>query len=392
MSLGARDEDEGMSDVGNFSPPSARSTDSEIFAVIAGGGTAGHVLPALAVAEALVATGRRTDEIHYIGAQRGIEARMLPNTPYAYTLCDVVGFQRRLTASNLSFLPRLFRARRVVRSILAAVKAKVVISVGGYGSLPAVLAARSLGIPVVVISYDRRPGRASQLAARWAAASAVSFADSKLPRAVMTGAPVRASILGVRRARDRAMAREHLGVDPHRFMIAVMGGSQGSGVLNSAVTHLAEVSRADHGVAIYHILGERFLADAATTQDGSTGVAYHAVGFEDRMDLVYAACDLLIARGGASTVHEVAVTGTPAVLVPWADAADDHQRLNVEWLSQEGGAIMLEEHELGFLADLVEDLRMAPSRRIELGSAAFEMGAVHRSHALTTLIASVALA
>ncbi len=381
-----------MSGVERSSQHSDPVVGSEFFAVITGGGTAGHVLPALAVAEALVGAGRRPDEIHYIGAKRGIEARLLPQTPYSYTLCDVVGLQRRVALSNLSFGPRLLRARREVRSMLMDSKAKVVISVGGYASLPAVMAARSLGIPVVVISYDRRPGRASQVAARWAAASAVSFADSTLPRAVVTGAPIRASILGVRRARDRAMAREQLGVDPERFMVAVMGGSQGSGVLNSAIARLVEVSQADQGLTLYHILGERFLSDAPAPHDGSTGVEYHQVGFEGRMDLVYAACDLLIARGGASTVHEVAATGTPAILVPWAGAADDHQRLNVEWLSVEGGAVMLEEHELGFLPDVVEDLRTDPTRRVEVGSAAFEMGAVHRSDTLTTLIESVALA
>ncbi len=365
---------------------------SEFFAVITGGGTAGHVLPALAVAEALVSAGRRPDEIHYIGAQRGIEARLLPETIYSYTLCDVVGLQRRMALSNFSFGPRLLKARREVRSMLKASKVKVVISVGGYASLPAVLAARSLGIPVVVISYDRRPGRASQVAARWAAACAVSFTESTLPRAVMTGAPIRASILGIRRARDRAMARAQLGVDPDRFMVAVMGGSQGSGVLNKEIARFVEVSQADRDLTIYHILGERFLSDAPAPYGGNTGVEYRPVGFEDRMDLVYAASDLLIARGGASTVHEVAVTGTPAILVPWAGAAEDHQRLNVQWLSDEGGAVMLEEHELGFLPDVVEDLRTDPTRRIEMGSAAFEMGVVHRSDALTTLIESVALA
>jgi UDP-N-acetylglucosamine--N-acetylmuramyl-(pentapeptide) pyrophosphoryl-undecaprenol N-acetylglucosamine transferase len=374
------------------SSASAENPHPPIFAVIAGGGTAGHVLPALAVAEGLVAAGHDPSEIHYIGARRGIEARMLPDTSYSFSLYDVVGVQRRWTASNLKFLPLLWRARRAARQFLRDHHVKVVVSVGGYASLPAVLAARSLGIPVVVVSYDRRPGRASYLAARRAAACAVSFADSELPRAVMTGAPVRRTILDLRRARDRHAARIALGVQEDRFLIAVMGGSQGSGVLNAAITDLVAASRADRSLAIHHVVGERFLEDAPEASDGSQGVAYTPVGFEERMDLVYAACDLMIARGGASTVHEVAVTGTPAILVPWAGAAEDHQRLNVQWLSDSGGAVLLEEHELGFLADLVQDLRESVSRRVELGSAAFEMGEVHRRGALTTLIESVALA
>jgi len=368
------------------------TTNKKVFAVVAGGGTAGHVLPALAVAEGLVAAGHHSDEIHYMGAARGIEAHMLPQTPYTHSLYAVVGVQRKLAVSNLSFLPNLWRARRSARRFLRDHEVKVVVSVGGYASLPAVLAARSLQIPVVVVSYDRRPGRASQVAARRAAACAVSFADSVLPRAVMTGAPVRRSVLEVRRARDRVAARNALGVDQDRFMIAVMGGSQGSGLINTAITQLVEASRNDRSLAIHHVVGERFLSEAHDAWDGSEGVAYRPVGFEDRMDLVYAACDLLIARGGASTVHEVAVTGTPAILVPWSGAAEDHQRLNVEWLSEVGGAVLLEENDLGFLADLVHDLRESPTRRVEIGSAAFEMGEVHRRGALTALIESVALA
>jgi UDP-N-acetylglucosamine--N-acetylmuramyl-(pentapeptide) pyrophosphoryl-undecaprenol N-acetylglucosamine transferase len=366
--------------------------EDEIFAVIAGGGTAGHVLPALAVAEGLVAAGHRPEELHYMGAKRGIEAHMLPSTPYPYSLYEVTGLQRRLTRSNFGFLPRLYAAYREARRLLKRRKAKVVVSVGGYASLPAVLAARSLKIPVVVVSYDLLPGRSSRITARWAAACAVSFGDSRLPHAVVTGAPIRSSILQVRRARDREAARRELGIDPDRFMIAAMGGSQGSGALNRAVSGLVGVYRWDSALAIHHVVGERFLTDVPAPLDGSDGIYYRPVGYEDRMDLVYAACDVLIARGGASTVHEVAVTGTPAVLVPWPNAAEDHQRLNVSWLSHVGGAVALEESDLGFLAEVVQDLRDSPDRRVSLGSAAFEMGAVHRQGALTALIESIALA
>jgi UDP-N-acetylglucosamine--N-acetylmuramyl-(pentapeptide) pyrophosphoryl-undecaprenol N-acetylglucosamine transferase len=363
-----------------------------VFAVIAGGGTAGHVLPALAVAESLEAIGYRAEQIHYMGATRGIETRMLPATPYPYSLYEVTGLQRRLDRSNLWFLPRLIKARHQAKRFLREHSVRVVISVGGYASLPAVLAARALKIPVVVISYDRRPGRSSQITARWAAACAVSFEDSSLPRAVMTGAPIRRSILDLRRARDRELARQALGVDPERFMIAVVGGSQGSQALNDATAALVDMYRSDHHVAIHHVAGERFMSAVRAACDGSEGIAYRPVGYEERMDLVYAACDVLIARGGASTVHEVAVTGTPAILVPWPEAAEDHQRLNVAWLSDVGGAVLLEESELGFLGEVVQDLRDSPSRRLSLGSAAFEMGAVHRRGALTALIESIALA
>src|SRR5690606_1191640 len=149
---------------------------------------------------------------------------------------------------------------------------KVVVSVGGYASMPAVLAARRLGIPTVVVSFDRTPGRASALTARRAAACAVAFPDSPLPRATVTGAPVRQAVLDVDRDRDRQLARAALGLPPDRFVVAVMGGSQGSGVLNEAVGRLLDRVAADAGLAIRHAVGERFLADAAPACDGDDGV------------------------------------------------------------------------------------------------------------------------
>ena len=161
------------------------------------------MLPALAVAEALVAAGRDPDAIHYVGCTRGIETRLLVETPYPHTFYDVVGFQRSLSRRNLAFLPKMWRARREAIALLRSIEPEVVVSVGGYASMPAVFAARKLGIPVVVVSYDFVPGRASQLAARKAAACAVAFDDSPLPNATVTGAPVRQEILALDRTRDR---------------------------------------------------------------------------------------------------------------------------------------------------------------------------------------------
>lgn len=366
------------------------------FAVIAGGGTAGHVLPALAVADGLVAAGHRPEQIHYMGAERGIEARLVPPSGYRHTLFAVTGLTRhrsvRTLGSGLGFVMRLMRALRRARRVLRAEQARVVVSVGGYASLPAVLAARLEKIPVVVISYDQRPGRASRITARWAAASAVSFPDSVLPRAVVTGAPIRASVLGVRRARDREAARTALGIPADRFLVAVMGGSLGSGILNDAISRLVMEQSDDPGLAIHHVVGERYIDSMPAARSDDEGIVYRPVAFEERMDLVYAACDLLIARGGASTVHEVAATGTPAVLIPWEGAAEDHQRLNVQWLSERGGAVLLAESSVGGLADVITELRLSPQMRLELGVAALAAGEVHRSGALTALIESVALA
>jgi len=267
---------------------------------------------------------------------------------------------------------------------------RVVVSVGGYASMPSVFAARRLRIPVVVVSYDRTPGRASRLSARSAAACAVSFENSPLPRAEMTGAPVRQVILDVDRSSDsrRQAARRALGIDADRFMVAVMGGSLGSGVLNDAIAAYLETHRDDEDLAVRQIAGERFV-DQVARVDGA--VLHQVIGYESDMAAVYEACDIMIGRGGASTVHEVAVTGTPAILVPWAASADDHQTDNVQWLSDVDGAILLHERDLDRLADTIEALRAQPTRRDELAAAAGRRGAIHRSGALAGLIERVAI-
>lgn len=367
---------------------------TDCFAVVTGGGTAGHVLPALAVADALVAAGHDAQSVRYIGATRGIETRLVPDTPYPYAFFDVVGFQRRVDRRNLGFVPKMIRAARGATVLLRAWRPAVVVSVGGYASMPAVFAARRLKIPVVVVSYDRTPGRASQVAARRAAACAVAFEGSALPRARLTGAPVRQVILDVDRSDEgRVAARRRLGIGPDRFLVAVMGGSQGSGVLNDALAQYVANHRDDIGLAVRQIAGERF-ADAIEPVAGA--VDHQVIGYEADMASVYAACDLFVGRGGASTVHEVAVTGTPAVLVPWAASAEDHQTDNVRWLSEVGAAVLLPEHELttdvARLATVIEELRADPVRRAGLAAAAAQRGAVHRSGALAGLIEEVAVA
>jgi len=171
-----------------------------------------------------------------------------------------------------------------------------------------------------------------------------------------------------------------------------MGGSQGSGVLNDAVGRLLDRWVDDAGVAIRHAVGERFLGTARPAADGSHGVLYQPIGYEPRMPLVYAAADLLVGRGGASTVHEVAVTGIPAILVPWAAAAEDHQTANVRWLADEGAAVLLSEHELGGFVETVERLRGDAEARSCLSAQAARLGAEHRRGALAQLVESVALA
>jgi UDP-N-acetylglucosamine--N-acetylmuramyl-(pentapeptide) pyrophosphoryl-undecaprenol N-acetylglucosamine transferase len=363
---------------------------SATFAIVTGGGSAGHVLPALAIAEALVDAGHEPAEIHYVGAQRGLETTLLPTTPFPHTFLDVIGLQRELNVTNVrrnaAFLPKLAAARRAAVRLLRELRPAVVVSVGGYASVPAVLAARRLGIPVVVVSYDRRPGRASTLTARIAAATAVAYDDSPLPRAVVTGAPLRRRILAADRSRDRDGARQRLGLPADRFVVAVTGGSLGSAALNTAVVAYVRRRADDGGLAVRQVVGDRFLATAPVVDGGDDGVLHQVVGYDERIEDLYTAADLLVGRGGASTVAETAVIGTPAILVPWSGAAEDHQTANVRWLADQGGAVLLPESELASLGDHIDRLRADDDARLRLGVRAAQAGDQHRRGSIVELV------
>ena len=365
-----------------------RNERGNAFAVITGGGTSGHVLPALAIADGLVANGHRQDEIVYIGARRGIETRLLPPTGYPHHFLDVVGLQRRLTTSNLLFPLKMVRAIARSRTLLRQLRPAVVVSVGGYASFPATLAARLRGIPVVVVSYDRIPGLASRISARFATVCAVAFEGSRLPRARYTGAPVRRDLVLLDRAEARVAARERLGLPDDRFVVAVFGGSLGSKVLNEAVTAMVEQLSNRRDIAVRHVVGDRFLADAATARSGESGIMYDVIGYEEQMVQVYAAADLMVTRAGASTIAELATAGMPAIIVPWAASAGDHQTDNARILGDIDAAVVLDEATVATdgLTSTVLALVDDPERLAEIAAAAFAAGEAHRSGRLTALI------
>jgi UDP-N-acetylglucosamine--N-acetylmuramyl-(pentapeptide) pyrophosphoryl-undecaprenol N-acetylglucosamine transferase len=362
------------------------------YAVVTGGGTSGHVLPALAIAEALVAAGHETNSVHYVGTQRGVESRLAPESGYPHTLLDVVGLQRSLSRRNLEFLPKLWRATGDAKTLLRTLRPQVVVNVGGYGSFPATWAARQLGIPYVVVSYDRRPGLVSKVMAKKAAAVAVAFPGSTLPHAELTGAPVRQEMIVLDREASRSKAREELQLPADRFVVAVMCGSQGAAAVNAVVTAAVERLQGDRELAVYHVVGDRFLDQAAPGRDGSDGILYRVIGYEDRMPLLYAAADLLVTRGGAGTMAELATVGAPAIVVPWPDAAENHQVDNAKVLSEQGAAVLVEQSELSVdrLIAEIQGFRSDPARLAVMALRARESGAVHRSGALVTTIERVA--
>ena len=370
------------------------SRQSPIFAVIAGGGTSGHVVPALAIAELLVESGQSPQSIHFIGSDRGVEVKLLVDTPYSHTFLRVDGFQRGLNprslARNARMVPMMWRAVRSARKLLVNLQPKVVVSVGGYASIPATRAAHQLAIPVVTCSYDRQPGMATRLQSRYAVASAVAYIPSKLKRARLTGAPVRAAIRHLNRTESRRESRSRLNIAQDRRLIVMMGGSLGSAVLNSVLREVVEFWADRSDLSILHLSGVRYFNDPMPNLGSAAKhIEYLRLAYCQEMADVYAAADLVVSRAGASSVAEIATVGVPSILVPWKQSAENHQQTNAEWLAQRGGAVLLDESELSVahLIEAIADLLDHPQRLAQVGQRAFELGALHRDCTIAQVIA-----
>jgi UDP-N-acetylglucosamine--N-acetylmuramyl-(pentapeptide) pyrophosphoryl-undecaprenol N-acetylglucosamine transferase len=240
----------------------------------------------------------------------------------------------------------------------------------------------------VVVSYDHRPGLVSRVVARSAAAVAVVYEGSKLPKAQLTGAPVRQEVLAIDRSRDRVAARSELGLPDDRFVFAVFGGSLGAKRLNEVVSEAVERLADREDLMVYHVVGERNMAGAAPGREDGRGILYRVLGYEDRMPLVYAAADLMMTRAGAATIAELATVGMPALLVPWPGAAADHQVENARELSDHQGAVTIVEDDLTvdrLITELAE-MTSNPVKLAQMSATARGLGARHRSDSLAELI------
>ncbi len=322
---------------------------SPTWAIIAGGGTAGHVLPGLAVARELVERGHDPATLHFVGAERGIEARLVPDASFDITLLPGRGIQRKVSLQNvaaaLGLIVALWRAIVLVRRRRPA----VVLALGGFASAACALAAVLWRVPLVVADQNARAGAANKLVARFATAAAVPFPETDLPGAVVTGNPVRPEILAVAAHRDRAAARAQLGLPEDRTVVVCFAGSLGSRRLNTAVYGVVERWADRDDLAVHHVVGSRDWDDRpeiARSEPTTSGLWYRAVRYEDRMDLVLAAADVAVCRSGGTTVAELAVVGVPAILVPLPIATRDHQTANAGPLVRAGAAALVVDSEL----------------------------------------------
>lgn len=305
--------------------------------VLAGGGTAGHVEPALATADAL----RRSDPaVHLVllGTERGLETRLVPDRGYELALIPPVPLPRRPTP-DLARLPwRLRRAVREAQSVLRSHRADVVAGFGGYVALPAYLAARRAGVPIVVHEANARPGLANRIGARLTPFVASAAPGSTLRGAEHVGMPLRRAIATLDRDALRAEARAYFGLAPDRPTLLVFGGSQGARRLNAAVAGAAPALAAA-GVQVLHAVGGGNEGDAPA-QAGEA--PYVALPYIDRMDFAYAAADVALCRSGAMTCAEVTAAGLPAVYVPLPHG-NGEQRLNAAPLVQAGAGLIVDD-------------------------------------------------
>lgn len=259
---------------------------------------------------------------------------------------------------------------------------RVVVAVGGYASLAAGVAAVVRRVPLVLVNIDAVPGAANRLLGRFARAAAVAWEGTPLPRAVVTGTPVRPAIAAVEHSvAARRAARERLGLPEDRRVVAAFGGSLGARRINQAVDGLATVWCHRRDLALFHIVGRRDWAAYGDVgprppDDGATGLAVVRVPYEDRMDAVYAACDVVVCRAGAMTVAELAAAGVPAVLVPLPGAPGDHQTANARVLEDQGAAVLLADEACtaAGLAGVLDGLLADPASLLAMGARAARLG------------------
>ena len=319
------------------------SARTDTWAIIAGGGTAGHVTPGLSIAREIQRRGVLPEQIKWVGSQRGIEVRLVPEAGFPLELLPGRGIQRRLTRANVGAVIGLVRA--IFRALILVRRARpsIVIGLGGYASVPCILAAVIWRIPIVVAEQNAVPGAANRLAARFAKACALSFADTDLQNGTWTGNPVSPEILAVDRLVDRASARGRLGIEDDRLLLAVFGGSLGARRINNALIDALGEWRDCSTLAVRLVGGSRDHADLANRNPISERdtVQFTLVEYEDDMPSVYAAADLVVCRAGASSVAEIAAIGVPAVLVPLPGAPGDHQTANARAVEEKGAGWLI---------------------------------------------------
>lgn len=319
--------------------------------IISGGGTGGHIFPALSIANAL----RRRDpdvNILFVGAKGRMEMERVPAAGYDIEGLEIMGFDRRRLWRNVKVLWKLMKSRRKAKKILRDFKADIAVGVGGYASGPTLMMAQKLGIPTLIQEQNSYAGVTNKHLGKKADCICVAYDNMErffpASKIIMTGNPVREAITSV--TVDQKEAKRQLGFDPERPLVAVVGGSLGARTINEAMKASIDAITAA-GAQILWQTGKYYADDCIPFAEGKKDV--QAMAFVSRMDLVYRAADLIVSRAGASTISELQDVGAPAILIPSPNVAEDHQRKNAQALADRDAAVMILD------ADAVRDLAAA---------------------------------
>jgi len=364
--------------------------------LVAGGGTGGHVYPALAILDELAHTVPEA-ELGYVGTARGLEARLVPSISNVrfFTTC-VRGFPFGLSiGSKLRSMMALFWAVLQAFAIILRFRPHVVLGVGGYASFPAVFVSALLGrvVPIRTLIHEQNAvvGRANRVLARWVDRVLVSFPSTAkdLPRArkiAVTGNPVRQDRLGKMPSRE---AYQRFALDPEKRTVLVFGGSKGSAALTRAVLDLSVDFSDERELQVLLVTGNEDAAREARKRLRAYGARNVAVqAYIDRMGEAYAISDLIVSRAGATTLAEITSCGKPAVIVPWEGATDDHQVANAEFLERADACALIREAAIldGGLSHVIRELVHDPRRLVRMAANSRRLG---RRQATTAVLGEV---
>ena len=350
--------------------------------IISGGGTGGHIFPAVAIANEI--RRRLPDaEILFVGANGRMEMTRVPEAGYSIVGLDITGLQRRLTPQNLLFPVRVFRSVRAAGKLIEQFRPDAVVGVGGYASAPVLLAATSRNIPSLIQEQNSYAGLVNKLLARRVSRICVAYdgMDQFFPAAklVLTGNPIRTEIAHG----DRAEALTFFGLDPAKKTLLVVGGSLGARTLNQA-TAAALPRLAAAGVQLLWQTGKLYYPEGEKQAAPYAAQGLQALEFIRRMDLAYAAADVVISRAGALSVSELCLTGKASILVPSPNVAEDHQTKNAQALVSKGAALLVTDAEApARLYDEALTLLADPARQQELSKCVRELA---RPAATTTIV------
>lgn len=318
---------------------------SELRVIISGGGTGGHIFPAIAIANALRSL-RKDVEILFVGAQGKMEMERVPAAGYKIIGLDITGIQRKFTLSNLRFPLRLLKSLRKSKQILKDFKPNVVVGVGGFASGPIVHAANNAGIPTLIQEQNSYAGITNKYLGKKAQRVCVAYEgmDRFFPKEKirLTGNPVRQDILHLEGKRERGL--EHFGLKDGIQTLLVIGGSLGARTLNLSLSASLDRLRRENIQVVWQT-GVHYYDQAIKDVENAGAVRVKVHKFIQRMDLAYSVADLVLSRAGASSISELCIVGKPAILVPFPHAAEDHQTKNALALVNHQAAIMIPDGE-----------------------------------------------